>query len=204
MYRITPFFTIFTGLSLKVVAAPSTSHNSSSAAAHLIWAPYSISRLGILFSRSARHNLKGVPAQYIKTIMKIKIWRRNCRISHSLKRGMDFFHSAFFTESRSSVSPLALIGGCMKFDTITWISLWLTLLYCLYHDSPARPPVWHREVCVVFQSIASEMLFCVFSFDYAPHSLFINRARVNICVSHSRTYKRTQMSSVDKTRRGWD
>lgn len=92
MYRITPFFTIFTGLSLKVVAAPSTSHNSSSAA-HLIWAPYSISRLGILFSRSARHNLKGVPAQYIKTIMKIKIWRRNCRIS---QERYGFFSLRFF------------------------------------------------------------------------------------------------------------
>jgi hypothetical protein len=41
-------------------------------------------------------------------------------------------------------------------------------------------------------------LFCVFSFDYAPHSLFISRERVNTCASLSHVYKRAQMSSVDK------
>lgn len=114
---------------------------------------------------------------------------------------MDFFHSAFFSQRARAACLLSLLLA------VVWN---LTLSHGYRYDWPCFIAYimirllgrrCGTERCVVFQSIASEMLFCVFSFDYAPHSLFINRARVNICVSHSRTYKRTQMSSVDKTRR---
>ena len=56
-------------------------------------------------------------------------------------------------------------------------------------------------MCVWFYKASPDgpTLFCVFSFDYAPHSLlFISRERVNTCASLSHVYKRAQMSSVDK------